>query len=111
MSIYVVVEVRSTISAQPNEVHFGTISKASSVIPERTILVRKACIDNFVFDAIGFNSAHFSVREVWTKLGEAVNLVLTPNVANLPLGPLDEKITLQAGGRMQTIFIRGNVVN
>jgi hypothetical protein len=109
MSIYVVVEVRSTVSVQPNEVHFGTISKANSVIPERTVLVRKACIDNFVFDAIGFNSARFSVREVWTKLGEAVNLVLTPNVANLPLGPLDEKFTIQAGGRMQTIFIRGNV--
>jgi hypothetical protein len=110
MSIYVVVEVRSTVTVQPNEVHFGTISQSNSVVPERTILVRKACIDNFVFEAIGFNSAYFSVREVWTKLGETVNLVLTPKAASLPLGTLDEKITIQAGGRMQTIFIRGNVV-
>ncbi len=110
MSVYVVVEVRGTVIVQPNEVHFGNISKSQGVAPQRTILVRKACIDNFAIEGIGFNSAQFQVREQWTKLGEAVNLTITPNLEKLPLGPIDQKFTIQAGGQMHTILLKGTVV-
>lgn len=109
MSIYVVVEVRGTVIVQPNEVHFGNISKSSGISPQRTILIRKACIDSFSIDGIGFNSSRFQVREQWTKLGEAVNLTISPNLEKLPLGPIDERLTIQAGGQMFTILLKGFV--
>ena len=109
ISIYVVVEVRGSVVVQPNEVHFGTLSKSQPHAVERTILVRKACIDSFSIDSIGFNSSKFQVREQWTKLGEAVTLVITPQLDKLEVGPIDEKFTIQAGGQMHTILIKGLV--
>lgn len=110
MSVYVVVEVRGTVIVQPNEVHFGNVSRSRGVAPQRTILVRKACIDSFNIEGIGFNSAQFQVREQWTKLGEAVNLNISPILDKLPLGPIDEKFTIQAGGQMHTILLKGNIM-
>jgi hypothetical protein len=112
ISIYVVVEVRGALAVQPNEVHFGTIVKSASppILIERTILVRKACIDSFSIDGLGFNSSKFKVREQWSKLGEAVNLVISPNIDKLPLGPIDEKFTVEAGGQMYVILLKGTVV-
>jgi hypothetical protein len=112
ISIYVVVEVRGALAVQPNEVHFGTLSKSTSrpVPVERTILVRKACIDSFSINSLGFDSSKFKVREQWTKLGEAVNLVISPNIDRLPLGPIDEKFIVEAGGQMYIVLLKGLVV-
>jgi hypothetical protein len=97
---------------QPNEVHFGTLSKSASPPPlvERTILVRKACIDTFNIDSLGFDSSKFKVREQWTSLGEIVNLVISPNIDKLPLGPIDERFTVEAGGQMYIVMLKGSVV-
>jgi hypothetical protein len=106
------VEVRGALAVQPNEVHFGTIVKSAAppIQIERTILVRKACIDSFSIDGLGFESSKFKVREQWTKLGEAVNLVISPNVDKLPPGPIDEKFTVTAGGQMYIVLLKGTVV-
>jgi hypothetical protein len=109
--LYVDVNVRGALEVQPNEVHFGTLSKsaARSALVERTILVQKACMDSFTINGLGFNSSRFKVREQWTKLGEAVNLVISPNLDNLPLGPIDEKFTVEAGGQMYIVLLKGKV--
>ncbi|MDR1397457.1 MAG: DUF1573 domain-containing protein [Desulfarculales bacterium] len=109
ISVYVVVEVRGPVVVQPNEVHFGNISKSQTHQIERTILVRKACIDSFNIDSMGFNSSKFSVREQWAKLGESVNLIISPNIDKLPVGPIDEKFTVEAGGRLHVVLLKGTV--
>jgi hypothetical protein len=110
VQIYVIVEVQGPVAVQPNEVYFGDLSKSQPYRVERTILVRKACIDSFNIDSIGFNSSHFSVREQWSKLGEAVNLIISPNIDKLPLGPIDEKFTIEAGGLLHVVLLKGKVV-
>jgi hypothetical protein len=49
------------------------------------------------------------VKQVWDQPGERLFLEVTPRLRNLPTGPLDEQLAIQAAGRLYKVGLKGMV--
>ena len=89
MSVWVVAEVRGPFTVRPHEVMFGTIAQNNPKPPQRSVLVKKACVDKLKVDLIDYNKKRFIVERFWQKPERRAACWWShPILENLPEGPL-----------------------
>ena len=109
VSVWVVANVRGPFSVRPHEVMFGTIDKNDPKPPQRSVLVKKSCVDNLKMDLIDYNKKHFIVERIWQKPGDELLMIISPILENLPVGPFDENLLLQTDQKAFTVKLTGRI--
>lgn len=108
ISIFAVVEVRGPFTAQPRDLYFGGLSRQQPAL-SRSILVERACVDRLVITGLEYNRERFQVEKSWAEPGQRLFLEVTPRLSNLPAGPFDEELRIQAAGKLYTVRLKGMV--
>ncbi len=109
VSVWVVASIQGPFSVRPQEVHFGTLAKGLTQKKARSVLLKKACADKLVIDALKYNKELFTVEQHWQKPGEELLLVITPNLKNLWVGPFEKSLDIEAGGKSFSVRLAGRV--
>jgi len=109
VSLFVVADVRGPFTVRPHEVFFGGLTRGMTQGATRSILVNKACADSLAIEQLVYNHDHFKVEEQWQTPGNELLLVVTPNLDQLPPGPFDEKLGIQAQGKLFNVRLKGSV--
>jgi hypothetical protein len=108
VSLFAMVEVRGPFTAQPRDLYFGGLRRDQPAL-SRSILVEKACVDRLEITKLEYNRELLEVKQVWDQPGERLFLEVTPRLRNLPTGPLDEQLAIQAAGRLYKVGLKGMV--
>jgi len=108
VSLFAVVEVRGPFTAQPHDLFFGALMKGSQPL-SRSVLIKRACAPQLKIGKLDYNRDFFEIKEEWTEAGEQLMLDITPKVENLPKGPFNESLGIQASNRIYKIRLKGVV--
>ena len=107
VSIYVVADIRGAFTVQPQEVYFGGIKRGQQAEVIRSIAVNKTCVDKLSIDRLLYNPDHFKVEERWLEHEGKLILMVSPRPENLPLGPFEEKLGIQAADKIFYVRMKG----
>lgn len=108
ISLFAVVEVRGPFTAQPHDLFFGALAKGVKPIG-RSVLIKRACTPELKIAKLDYNHDLFEVKQEWTKPNERLMLEIFPKVANLPKGPFNEYLGIQAADKLFKIRLKGVV--
>ncbi|MFH1035380.1 MAG: DUF1573 domain-containing protein [Pseudomonadota bacterium] len=107
VSIYVVADIRGAFTVQPQEVYFGGVKKGQQAEVIRSIAVNKTCVDKLKIDKLLYDPDHFKVEERWVEQNSKLLLVVSPRPENLPPGPFEEKLGIQADDKIFYVRMKG----
>lgn len=108
VSLFAVVEVRGPFTAQPHDLFFGALAKGLKPMG-RSVLVKRACAPQLKIAKLDYNHDLFEVKQDWTKPNERLMLEIIPKVNNLPKGPFNEYLGIQAEDKLFKIRLKGVV--
>ncbi len=109
ISLYVVADIKGPFSVAPQEVYFGGVAKGMQGEVQRTIQVLKSCADKLAVEKLIFDADKFKVEERWTEPESKLLLIVSPRPENLAKGPFEEKIGIQAQGKIYYVRLKGIV--
>lgn len=109
ISLYVVADIKGPFSVSPQEVYFGGVAKGMHGEVQRTIQVLKSCADKLTVEKLLFDANKFKVEERWSEPDSKLLLIVSPRPENLPKGPFEEKIGIQAQGKIYYVRLKGIV--
>ncbi len=108
VSLFAVVEVRGPFTAQPHDLFFGALRKGVKPL-SRSVLVKRACAPKLQIAKLDYNPKLFEVKKEWLQPGERLMLEITPRVENLPKGPFNESLGIQAADKLYRVRLKGVV--
>lgn len=110
VSIYVVADIRGAFTVQPQEVFFGGLKRGQAQEVVRSVAINKTCVDRLNVDRLLYNPDHFKVEERWLDHEGKLILMVSPRPENLPSGPFEEKLGIQAADKIFYVRMKG-VIN